>query len=113
MATRKKAPRALTEVRASVRRLTKDGEHMVGRLQRDAKALVSRSRNEILKDVRAVRSELRTRADRAVRDLERKVIRQFHAATEEQVRRLERRLARLEQQVGALAARLTGGERAA
>jgi ribosome-interacting GTPase 1 len=32
----------------------------------------------------------------AVRDLERKVVRQFHAATEEQLKRLERRVAKLE-----------------
>jgi hypothetical protein len=73
-----KIGRSLEEVRAS-------GERIVGRL-------IARSRAEVLRDVSAVKKELRHRA----RDLERRVVRQFHAATVEQVRRLERRIAKLE-----------------
>lgn len=111
--SKKKARRPLMKVRASVKRFTKEGETMVARLRRDAEALIKRSRGEVLKDVRAVRNELRTRADSAVRDLERRVVRQFHAATEEQVKRLERRMAKLEQQVAALTSKLPAGEKAA
>jgi uncharacterized protein YceH (UPF0502 family) len=68
------------------------------RLRRDAQALVSRSTTQVLKDVRAVR----VGAERAVRDLERKVVKQLHAATEGQVRALERRLAALERRVDEL-----------
>ena len=73
------------------------------KLRRDAEALVARGRTEVMKDVKAVR---RT-ADRAVRDLERKVVRQFHAATDEQLKRLERRVTRLERMLGARAEHVT------
>jgi len=70
---------------------------MIRNLRRDAESLVARGRTQVLKDVKAVR----VRADRAVRDLERKVVRQFHAATEEQLKRLERRVAKLERMISA------------
>jgi iron-sulfur cluster repair protein YtfE (RIC family) len=73
------------------------------KLRRDAEALVARGRTEVMKDVKAVR---RT-ADRAVRDLERKVVRQFHAATDEQLKRLERRVTKLERMLGARAEKVT------
>jgi len=76
-------------------------------MRKDAEALVARGRAEVLKDVRAVK----TSANRAVRELERQVVRQFHAATTEQVRRLERRIAKLEQAVAELRGR--SSERAA
>jgi hypothetical protein len=69
---------------------------LIRNLRRDAENLVARGRTEVLKDVKAVRLT----ADRAVRDLERKVVRQFHAATEEQLKRLERRVAKLERAIG-------------
>ena len=112
MATKRKATSPLRKVRAQVTRVGKEGANIVERLRRDARALVARSRSEVLKDVRVVRDELRQRADRAVRDLERKVVRELHAATVTQVRRLERRVAKLEQQLTQLAAR-PGGEQAA
>jgi hypothetical protein len=68
---------------------------LIRNLRRDAENLVARGRTEVLKDVKAVRLT----ADRAVRDLERKVVRQFHAATEEQLKRLERRVAKLERAI--------------
>ena len=80
---------------------------MLRRMRKDAEALVARGRAEVLKDVRAVK----TSANRAVRELERQVVRQFHAATTEQVRRLERRIAKLEQAVAELRGR--SSERAA
>ncbi|MGH7894816.1 MAG: hypothetical protein ACREQL_09115 [Candidatus Binatia bacterium] len=104
----------LAKVRASVRRVRSEGEHMVNRLRRDAQTLIARSRTEVLKDVRAVRKDLQHRADHAVRELERRVVKQFHAATEEQVRRIERRVAKLEQLVAGLAPKPTAsGEKAA
>jgi hypothetical protein len=72
--------------------LRHDGTLMLRRMRKDAEALVARGRAEVMKDVRAVK----TSATRAVRELERQVVRQFHAATTEQVRRLERRVAKLE-----------------
>jgi hypothetical protein len=79
---------------------------LIRNLRRDAENLVARGRTEVLKDVKAVRQT----ADRAVRELERKVVRQFHAATEEQLKRLERRVAKLER---ALIARSTSATKAA
>ena len=85
--TKAKAQEPLAKVRASVARIQHQGERMVARLQRDARGLIARSRTEVLKEVR---------------DLERRVVKGFHAATEEQVARLERRVAKLEQTVAEL-----------
>jgi len=74
-------------MRASVNRMQGQAERLVGRVQREARALIARSRAEVLKDVR---------------DLERRVVKGFHAATAEQVARLERRVAKLEQLVAEL-----------
>ena len=63
------------------------GERVVARLRRDARALITRSRTEVLKEVR---------------DLERRVLKGMHAATEDQVARLERRIAKLEATVAEL-----------
>ena len=60
---------------------------------------VARNRNELQKAVAGVRKEVETRAARFVREAERKLLKQLHAATEGQVRRLERRVARLERLV--------------
>lgn len=78
---------SLATVRASIKRIQNEGERVVGRLRRDAQTLVSRSRSEVVKEVR---------------HLERRVLRSLHAATEEQVTRLERRIAKLEAAVGGL-----------
>ena len=88
-----KARTPLATVRASVIKMQKDGERVVGRVRRDARALIERSRSEVLKEVRG---------------LERRVLKGIHAATEEQVARLERRIAKLEQMVAELR-RVAGG----
>jgi len=74
-------------MRASVNRMQGQAERFMGRVQRAARALIARSRAEVLKDVR---------------DLERRVVKGLHAATAEQVARLERRVAKLEQLVAEL-----------
>jgi hypothetical protein len=85
--TKAKRQEPLAKVRASVARIQHQGERMVARLQRDARGLIARSRTEVLKEVR---------------DLERRVVKSFHAATEEQVARLERRVMKLEQALAEL-----------
>lgn len=55
-----------------------------------------RNRAELQKAVAGVRKEVESRAARFVRDAERKLLQRVHAATDDQVRRLERRVARLE-----------------
>jgi hypothetical protein len=89
---------AKTNGAARVAVLRKEGTQMLRRIRKDAETLVARGRAEVLKDVRAVQ----TSAHRAVRQLERQVVRQFHAATTDQVRRLERRVARLERMLAEL-----------
>ena len=91
---------AKTNGPARVAAIRREGTLMLRRIRKDAEALVARGRAEVLKDVRAVK----TSANRAVRDLERQVVRQFHAATTEQVRRLERRVAKLERMLAELKA---------
>jgi BMFP domain-containing protein YqiC len=115
MAKAKKRINPVGQVRASAKSVGREGMQLVERLRADASKLVARSRAEVLKDVRTLRSEIVGRADRAVRNLERKVVRQFHAATQGEVRRLEARIAKLERRVTELAAKASsaGGEKAA
>jgi hypothetical protein len=99
--TRTAARPALTlaGVRASLGRIQGEGERMVARLRRDAEAFMGRSRGEILKEVR---------------DVERRLLKALHAATQEQVTRLERRIAHLERTVAELRRPAgTEGEKAA
>ena len=88
MAKAKTTPRnPLVNVRATVSRLQGQAERMVGRLRRDAEGLITRSRTEVMKEVR---------------DLERWLLKGLHAATEDRVAKLEQRLAKLEEAVAAL-----------
>ena len=90
---RAKPRRALAKTGVSAKGMRSQAERMVARLRRDANALIARSRGEVVKEIR---------------DLERRVVRGFHAATEEQVARLERRVAKLETLVAELAAKAAG-----
>lgn len=56
----------------------------------------ARNRKALQQAVAGVRREVDSRAARFVRDAERKLLKQIHAATEDQVRKLELRVARLE-----------------
>jgi hypothetical protein len=89
----------LATVRAALGRMQREGERMAAGLGRDAEAFVARSRGEVAKAVRAI---------------ERRVLKALHAATQEQVTRLERRIAHLEQTILDLKHPSgTGGEKAA
>lgn len=105
----KRIRKPMAEVRASVRRMRADGEELVGRLRRDAQALLKNGRAEIVRDVRS----LTQRADRTLRTVENRVLHQLHAATTDQVKRLERRLMKLEQMVAGLERRLAGAAKTA
>jgi hypothetical protein len=100
MAKTTKTPMA--GLRASMRRIQTDGEKLVGQLRRDAQDLLKQGRAEIVQDVHA----LTQRADRTLRKLETRVLQQLHAATTEQVKRIERRLAKVEQMVAEFERRL-------
>jgi hypothetical protein len=56
---------------------------------------------------------LTQRADKTLRDLETRVLRQMHAATSDQVKRLERRLMKVEQIVADFERRLGSAKSAA
>src|SRR5262245_12181643 len=88
----------LGDLRAILARGQTRGERMVARFRRDAETFVARSRNEAPKEVRA---------------LGRRLLRGRHAATREQVARMERRIAKLERAVDELERGGTGGFRAA
>jgi hypothetical protein len=99
----------MADLRASMKRIQVDGEEMVGRLRRDAQALLKNGRAEIVRDVRS----LKDRADKTLRALESRVLRQVHAATTDQVKRLERRMTKVEQSMVELERRVAGAKTAA
>src|SRR5436853_6166871 len=96
-------------VRKPVATIRDEGAEMIKKLRRDAEALVARGRAEVMKDVQVVRRG----ADRAVRELERRVVRQFHGATEGQLKRLEGRVAKLERLMAQVASKATAEGKAA
>jgi BMFP domain-containing protein YqiC len=74
-------------------------ERVLLKVRRDAEAFIRRSRGEVVKDLR---------------QLERRVLKAVHAATREDLARLERRVAKLESNLaGPQPATGAGGERAA
>jgi hypothetical protein len=91
MAKRKvRAP--IVDIRASIKRLRTEGERLAARVRRDAKGM----RAELIDDVTKLRKDVGDRAGKTIRDLERRVMKQFHAATTERVAALEKRVAKLE-----------------
>lgn len=78
-------------------------EGLLARLPVDARQAIAHNRAELEKTVKKVRHEVERRAEALVRDTERKLLERIHAATEEQVRRLERRVAKLERAIAAKA----------
>lgn len=96
MAVNAKSRGALVEVQGAVRRLQKQGEVLIGRIGKDAKALATKGRAELVRDLKKVQKEVHARVDRTVRDLERNLQKRLHAATEERVGKLEARLDELE-----------------
>jgi DNA anti-recombination protein RmuC len=66
------------------------------RLTGDAQQMIRRNRDEAAKAVDKFRKQIEKRAERVVREVERKILQQMHIATEEQLHRLEGRVARLE-----------------
>jgi hypothetical protein len=99
MAAKAKANGALVEVRGAVRRIQKQGEVLFGRIGKDAKALATKGRAELLREVAKVQKDLHTRVDKTVKELERTLLKRLHAATEERVGKLEVRVAELEQRM--------------
>ena len=89
----------LAAVRTSLGRMQTRAERILAKARRDAEAFITRSRGEVLKDLRQI---------------ERRVLKAVHAATREDLARLERRVAKLEKDLAASHQAIgAGGERAA
>ena len=96
MAIKKKLARTAPRKRAA------EGlEGLIENLGADAQRAIARNGAEIRKAVQGLRVEVERRAEHIVRDAERKILKQLHAATEEQVQRLEQRVAKLERRARA------------
>jgi hypothetical protein len=87
-----------TSATRSLQSLQKEAERLYRRLRKDAEGLLARGRKEFSEDVRG----LQRRAVRATRDLEASLLRRMHAASEAQLKRLERRLTIMEKRVADL-----------
>ena len=99
MAANARAKGTLVEIQGAVRRIQRQSEVLIGRIGKDAKALATKGRAELLRDFRKVQKEVQTRVDRGVKDLERTLQKRLHTATEERVGKLETRIAELERRL--------------
>lgn len=99
MAAKAKSEGRLAEVQAAVRRVQKQGEVLIGRVGKGAKALATKGRAEVLRELTKLQKDVQARVDRTVRDLERTLAKRLHAATEERVGELEVRVAELERRL--------------
>ena len=119
-----KAGLSLRQVRASMKRMQSEGERLVTRIRRDARAIAVGSRTEamtgILSDARRLQADLRKRAERAIEDLEARrtrliasfeeqsgriieaVLKRLNLATKEDVQEMSRRLAAVERRLDML-----------
>ena len=61
---------SIQDVRASVRRMQDEGERLVGRLRKEARAIVTRPRvSEVVADVRKLRTNARERAEQVLQQV--------------------------------------------
>ena len=119
-----KARITLKDVRASVKRMQTEGEKLVTRLRRDARAFATRSRREtvssLLSDARRLQTDLRTRAEKAIEELDAQrtrilatpeervtgvvetVVKTLNVATHRELENLRKRVADLERRLDAL-----------
>lgn len=115
---------ALSEVRASVKRMQAEGEKLVARIRRDAKTFASGSRQEalngLLKDARRVQSDVLKRVESALKELDDRrtrivasleeqatklvegVVARLNLAKQDEVAELRDRIAHLERRLNAL-----------
>ena len=119
-----KARITLKDVRASVKRMQTEGEKLVTRLRRDARAFATRSRREtvssLLSDARRLQTDLRKRAEKAIEELDAQrarflatleervtgvvetVVKTLNVATHRELENLRKRVADLERRLDAL-----------
>ena len=119
-----KARITLKDVRASVRRMQTEGEKLVTRLRRDARAFATRSRREtvssLVNDARRLQADLRKRAEKAIEELDAQrarflttlegrvtgvvetVVKTLNVATQRDLETLRKRVGELERRLDAL-----------
>jgi len=119
-----KARITLKDVRASVKRMQTEGEKLVTRLRRDARAFATRSRREtvssLVNDARRLQADLRKRAEKAIEELDAQrarflttlegrvtgvvetVVKTLNVATHRELENLRKRVADLERRLDAL-----------
>ena len=119
-----KARLSLKDVRASVKRMQTEGERLVTRLRRDARAFATRSRREtvssLVNDARRLQADLRKRAEKAIEELDAQrarflttlegrvtgvvetVVKTLNVATHRELENLRKRVADLERRLDAL-----------
>src|SRR5882724_11825809 len=105
-----KARITLKDVRASVKRMQTEGEKLVTRLRRDARAFATRSRREtvssLVSDARRLQADLRKRAERAIEErvtgVVETVVKTLNVATHRELENLRKRVADLERRLDAL-----------
>lgn len=70
----RKSRMSLPDVQAAAKRIRTEAERLLGRIQRDTQALVTRSRREavsaLVEDVRKFQADVRQRTEQALRDLD-------------------------------------------
>ena len=111
---------AVTTLRGSAVRLRRESERLAARIDRDVRAFTKRTRAEITTDVRKLQGTIRSRADDAIREVEKRgarvvagvekqvaktaeeVLKRLHAATQSEVAALMRRVQELETRVATL-----------
>ena len=111
---------SIQDVRASVRRMQDEGERLVGRLRKEARAIVTRPRvSEVVADVRKLRTNARERAEQVLQQvrnstsaatlreqasrLVESVIARLGLATKEDLQEINKRLVAIEQRLSELA----------
>jgi hypothetical protein len=115
---------SLKDVRTSVRRMQTEGEKLVTRLRRDARAFATRTRREtvstLLGDARKLQVDLRKRAEKAIEELDaararilasleervsgmvESVVKTLNVATQRELDNLRKRVAELERRLDAI-----------
>lgn len=83
----------------------------VERLRVEARRLIAKNSGDLSKALERLQRQIQTSAERTVQDLERRLLKGLHAATEAQVKSLEQRVTRLEKAVARKG--VSVGERAA
>ena len=116
---------SMDEVREQVKKMQNEGERLVARIRRDARGLLSPSRQEVINnlvaDVRKLQADLRQRAETTLKDLDTRraklratveeqvtrvvetVVKRLNLASTDDLGNLRRRIDALEKQVNVLA----------